>query len=1026
MKFKFKTINLLAGVFALLAMDANAQQIGVDAAIEIARSHFSSPSISTGIRRAPSNVTPELAYSAQTERGTAFYVFNNGKSGNGGFVIVGGDKISRPVLGFSESGHFDADNLPENVRWWLSQYSEEFRAAKKSGVKTSSVVVNASGMRKASASRHSIDPMIKTKWNQSEPYNNAIPTLGTGYSKFVTGCVATAMAQVMYYHNTPEANGVGEYGYTINYNGTMPVYFSANYATTYYDWNNMLLEYKNGSYDSLQAEAVATLMYHAGVSVKMNYNSSKSGGSGASSAKIPAALIDHFGYDKSAYEASRKYYSDSEWEDLIYGELADGRPVLYGGQDYKGGGGHQFICDGYDAYRDFYSFNWGWGGFCDGYYAISGINGTGVLQPNGNGIGGAGEDAAYTVDQSAIINVMPDNGGSYHDQIAVHEDYKVSSNSTEFNTLEVGADNPSMIMTVSPLNVSGRNIAFSLGIAFRNIITDEMVYSSVSNSYNQIAPSQYYINSSISFTPEVIQYNGEYEIVPVFRVNSSDSWQPLLINNSFVKPRLSVSGRQSAVPVDVTFAITSVSVPVRSTLTISHDKLYNGNVIYSSSNTAVATVSETGIVTGVAEGTATITAKAESTTYFNETTQTFDITVTPFELLGIDFTIDKTLLEKGETAQISWNNDYSGAVTYSIDNPSIVSVSSTGLVTALESGSTTITVSGAAAGDYKVTEVPFTITVADEYPDGVKISDFKVANKGYVTPDSFKFSYKYTNMKNENNGSSIYAKVTNGYFTSTSGLTWSGPGNYSNVWNVDLAQYENYFNSYITNYNHFTVTFLATDKETVLKCDGKESQDLYVCAPLSVEFNMTNAGWGTICLPYEATVPDGLTAFTVGKLKSNNLSLLEVTDGKLEMGVPYILSGTVGTYTFTGPDVPYQSNLVQSGPLAGTVGADVALQEGDYILQNQDGVVGFYKIGSDVAGQSASQYRAFIRLVPNSTFQDNLCFSIAQVTAIEDIEDTKVDVELIYNLNGQLVNELQSGFNVIKKGDGSVKKVFVK
>ena len=316
-------------------------------AVDIARDHFTS--LSSVITR--TQVDPELVYSSQTDEGTAFYVFNDKQEVNGGFVIVGGDEITRSIIGFSESGHFDPNNIPENLRWWLSQYSEEFRAAKKYGVKTTS---STASLTRSSSGRHTIQPMIQTKWDQKEPFYNAIPTIGNG--KFLTGCVATAMSQVMYYHKNPVGNGIGDYNYTINYNtgnGIIPVTFSANYAETSYDWDNMLPVYKNVSYNEVQANAVATLMYHAGVSVNMSYNGNESG---ASSTKIPGALIDHFGYDKSAYEAQRKYYSDEEWEDLIFGELEEGRPVLYGGQDYLGGGGHEFICDGYDADTKLYSF----------------------------------------------------------------------------------------------------------------------------------------------------------------------------------------------------------------------------------------------------------------------------------------------------------------------------------------------------------------------------------------------------------------------------------------------------------------------------------------------------------------------------------------------------------------------------------------------------------------------------------------------------------------------------------------------
>ncbi len=1010
---KMKRSCLLLLLLAAV-VGASAQQIDVTEALARAQKFLNG---SNSVRKkAPSKSHMELAYSAETGEGTAFYVFNQNE--NDGFVIVGADELCRPILGYCEEGNFNLDQLPENVRWWLSHYSAQFLQAKKLGVKVDALAEGVSPKHRAP--KASIANLMKTKWNQREPFNNAIPTLGAGYSKFVTGCVATAMAQVMKYHATPTTKGSGSKSYVINYNGTMPVTFSANFGATTYRWKDMLDEYSSNSYTQEQADAVATLVYHAGVSVDMSYNSSSSG---AVSAKIPNALSTYFGYDKSMYETNRKYYSDEEWESLIYNELKAKRPVLYGGQDYKGGGGHEFVCHGYDATIDMYAFNWGWGGYCDGYYAMSGANGTGVLQPNGNGIGGAGEDAAYTSDQVAIINAMPDKGGDYYRQVGVEGNYVVSESSgSSFTTKNIGKENNTFNIKLNSKNLSSVATDFQLGVAFRNIISGEVICSDATRSCGSIEPGSWWVDIQYSFKPTAIIRNGEYEIIPTYRINSTDEWKPLLVENSQVKPKFIVTGRESAEQRAVTFTIDATTVPERQTLTINHDKLYNGVITYKSSNESVAKVSTDGVVTAIKEGTAKITAQAAETSYYFATTKTFDITVTPFELLPVDFKISNTDIDFGGKAQITWNNDYAGAVSFTVAPAGIVSVGNDGLVTALSSGTATITARATAVGDYKATEVQFDVTVADEYIEGIKISDFKVANKGYVTPTTVKFEYTVTNMRNEYNDAKFSMLLSNGVFLGTMNSALGMPSNY--VWprTTDMSGWSSYFESYITRNNEFTLTFLTADKSQTHVVDGRTSFKLIMCNDLSVTYNMEDVGWGTICLPFEAEVPAGLKAYRTENVNGSYLELEEVDF--LEMGTPYIVSGTAGTYTFNGPDVPYDTPTVKEGLLTGVLADGVALQKGDYIMLQQRGTVGFFKIAEDAA-KSATKYRAFIRLDDGSQLAGMNCLVITGdvPTNINNVEQG-VTTE-IYDLSGRRVNGVSRGINIVKMKDGRMRKVLI-
>lgn len=312
----------------------------------------------------------------------ALYVFT--PHNDAGYMIVSADDIAAPVLGYSENGTFDADNIPESLRWWLSQYENEIAAAAKAGAPAYSAE------KAAAAGRAPIAPMLKTLWNQDDPYNALCPTY-YGQRAYV-GCVATAMAQVMKYHNWPPA-GEGQHSYT-----WQDKTYSMDFSTLNFDWDKMVDDY-SGDYTDGEALAVAQLMYACGVSVNMQYSTS---GSGASSADVAPALLNYFDYDPSIRYAERTFYTTSEWEDMIYNDLATTGPVYYSGNGT--GGAHAFVCDGYSSDRYFH-FNWGWGGMSDGYFRLS------ALDPTAQGIGGSIGGTGFSNDQCVVLGITPDKGG---------------------------------------------------------------------------------------------------------------------------------------------------------------------------------------------------------------------------------------------------------------------------------------------------------------------------------------------------------------------------------------------------------------------------------------------------------------------------------------------------------------------------------------------------------------------------------------------------------------------------------------
>lgn len=329
------------------------------------------------------------------------YVFSLGEQG--GFIIVSNDDRTLPILGFSENGTLDMENMSDEQRAWLQGYADEIVWLQQHnyGEAPSDTFPQIPfgtlrQTRGGSHAKETIEPLVTASWNQRSPYNDLCPEYAPG-KKAVTGCVATAMAQVMNYHKWPVAETISIPGYRDGYGiDHLPL------EATTFDWGNMLDSY-NGSETAEQNTAVAELMLYCGFSVEMNYGPS----SGSYIIKVAPALKNYFDYNNTATYISRSSYSNDKWEDIIYHELASKRPVLYGGQST--GGGHAFVCDGYrhEYATDYFHINWGWGGKSDEYYVLS------VLDPySGQGIGGSSSNGGFYFGQEAVIGIQKstDNG----------------------------------------------------------------------------------------------------------------------------------------------------------------------------------------------------------------------------------------------------------------------------------------------------------------------------------------------------------------------------------------------------------------------------------------------------------------------------------------------------------------------------------------------------------------------------------------------------------------------------------------
>ncbi|MBQ8051715.1 MAG: leucine-rich repeat protein [Bacteroidaceae bacterium] len=327
-------------------------------------------------------LSPRRKASAQSQT-ELYYVFNRGQ--NEGFVIVSGDDQTRAVLGYTEEGEFDYNQLPENMRFWLQGYEEELAFLSENPLTEKPMYA---------PTHDKIEPMVTTKWNQGDPYNQECP-IYTDKKRCITGCVATAMAQVLYYQRAKSVTEI---------QADIPAYTSGggdNFhvdgipAGSPIDWDNMLNTYGSGA-TAKQKLAVAQLMHYCGVAVKMMYTSSSSG---AYSSNVADALPKYFGYGSSVrYVTKSNGYNDDTWDALLYKELEEGRPFYLSGSNSDGG--HAFVGDGYDGNGCFH-INWGWGGSSDGYYLLTKLN------PGSQGLGGS--SGGYSDWPEAVIGIEPEN-----------------------------------------------------------------------------------------------------------------------------------------------------------------------------------------------------------------------------------------------------------------------------------------------------------------------------------------------------------------------------------------------------------------------------------------------------------------------------------------------------------------------------------------------------------------------------------------------------------------------------------------
>ncbi len=469
----------------------------------------------------------------------AYYVFNI-DNGNG-FVIVSGDDRTMPILGYSDEGAFDAERMPANMKAWLDNYAEQLQVLATMDDRQAEKALSAS-RRSPVATRNSIAPLITSKWDQATPYWNECPKFmasndpdETEYDLAYTGCVATSMSQIMYYYKQPAATLAEIPSYTFTVAGQQMGEYSTvqmdAQPVTKFDWDNMRETY-TGAEDEVYTSAVAHLMLYAGCSVKMQYGLSASG---AYTDDIPKGF-KYFGYGSKL--AFRNDYTQEDWDNLVYSELAEGRPMIYNGTAGSGGG-HSFVCDGYE-YGNYFHINWGWGGMGNGYFQLS------ILNPSASGIGGSSSAEGYNMKQNIVYNIIPgtatpDGGSTEPEEEPMLTVTAISGPSAAWE--RDGKSYPfkiykSRIVKVSFSDHSGCGKKFKEALALYDPSAETYTVLANSESYNystvttsalgQTTQFGYDINSNAS---NVIKFGagltGTYRLVPMYQLEGSSEWKPM-------------------------------------------------------------------------------------------------------------------------------------------------------------------------------------------------------------------------------------------------------------------------------------------------------------------------------------------------------------------------------------------------------------------------------------------------------------------------------------------------------------------
>ena len=448
-------------------------------------------------KQMPQKARAKSRAATTASRSDAYYVFNNDA---GGFVIIAGDDAVTPVLGYTSTGSFDAENLPDGLKDLLKSYERQIAAL------GDNYVANQTATRAGFTGENLLNT---AKWNQMAPFNKYTP------NNYVTGCVATAGAIVMKHHGYP-AKGIGSHSYT--WNGKT---WTANFEHDY-DWASMPAKY-DGTNDAA-FDGVARLMADLGVAVEMQYNKD---GSGAYIGNLVTALQKYYGYSKLTYLASIDDMEAEAWNAKLRGEIDANRPILYSASDASAGG-HSFIIDGYKD--ESFSVNWGWGGYCDGFYQIGALNPESAGKPTGD---------KYNVGQSAVFGMEPSDGTEKISGMGFINDVDEML-VMNMSVTDVKKGQNGVIFSVPIGNTGDQTFTGEVAVALMNAKGEMREIVTSRPLTVNLAASRYYPEPSFNFVSTVDAEPGDYLAIVAKEKGSSEYIE--LYDKSFERLHLPATG----------------------------------------------------------------------------------------------------------------------------------------------------------------------------------------------------------------------------------------------------------------------------------------------------------------------------------------------------------------------------------------------------------------------------------------------------------------------------------------------------
>ncbi len=431
----------------------------------------------------------------------AYYVLNNGAGR--GYVIVAGDDRVPAVLGYSDRGSFDAQDIPAAMQEWLDGYATQIAA----------ITSGAKAEQRSGSTREAIEPLLGVSWGQGMPYNVLLPHInGSSNAHAYVGCVAVAMAQIMSYWQYPARVTKTLPGYT-SYAGRTYEAVMPSLSPIDFDWDHMQPTYYTNDSTSTECMAVADLMRYSTTALQSSFGLTATN---SYTRKIPATLIEFFGYKNSAQYVYRENFSTEGWENVIYAELAAGRPVAYGGN--KQSAGHAFVCDGYDGEGRFH-INWGWAGKSNGYFLLN------LLNPSDEGIGSAAGAYGYVKGQGAGIGIEPDLDGTSGEAAFSFEELSISSLVT---TRSAASSN--FAVSVSGKFVNNTNVTsqFRQGWGLYSQEGELLDVLFIRYTTSPLGNGEYVSVSARTLNFGAGLTSGTYRILPIYSIYPTEDYKPCI------------------------------------------------------------------------------------------------------------------------------------------------------------------------------------------------------------------------------------------------------------------------------------------------------------------------------------------------------------------------------------------------------------------------------------------------------------------------------------------------------------------